>query len=448
MSTLPEGFIKMVDEMAAKQPAFKGLAEALSSTEPSVSVRVNRRKPCTTYDVLPAVPWCPEGHYLESRPKFTHDPLLHAGCYYVQDASSMFISHVLRSLDLHGPVALLDACAAPGGKTTTAIDSLPEGSLVVANEYDYRRAEILRENLIKWGYPRTVVTRGDTRRYSKLKNVFDIIIVDAPCSGEGMMRKDTDAVAQWSPSLIESCAERQREIVDNLWGALKPGGFMIYSTCTFNITEDEEIARHITDTHEATTVAVSTFPGITPSMVEGIDAFRFLPGWTRGEGLFVTVIQKPGTDKETREDKTSSKRNNKEVLPAACKNLIPRGLQPLVKGDEVYAIDPAWSSLITKITSAADCIMPGLEVATIKGRDVIPAHALALATLSEKPEFPTVEVDRNTALEYLRRNAIQLPDGSPRGPVIITHEGHPLGWVKNLGNRSNNLYPKEWRVLT
>lgn len=215
------------------------LLQALQ-TEPSVAVRVNRRKatPPPTDD---HVAWCRSGIYLDARRQFTFDPLLHSGCYYVQDASSMFISHVLSQVAGNSPVAYLDLCAAPGGKTTAAIDALPDGSLVVANEIDSRRVQILRENVVKWGYPHCVVTNSDASRLGKLHEAFDIVAADMPCSGEGMMRKDDEAVAQWTPALVEQCAARQREIASDIWQALKPGGIFIYSTCTFNRAENEDM---------------------------------------------------------------------------------------------------------------------------------------------------------------------------------------------------------------
>ncbi|MDE6403101.1 MAG: rRNA cytosine-C5-methyltransferase, partial [Muribaculaceae bacterium] len=214
---LPKQFIEQITALTALEPRVGGLIEALESTPASVSVRLNMRgshKPVTDIAGRPLgnpVPWCDNGYYLAERPRFTLDPAIHQGRYYVQDASSMFLSHVIDTLtrdERDTPLVYLDACAAPGGKTTAAIDRLPAGSLVVANEWDFKRASILRENLSKWGHPDTVVSRGDTRRIAKLRAMFDIIAADVPCSGEGMMRKDPEAVSQWSPALVAQCAER------------------------------------------------------------------------------------------------------------------------------------------------------------------------------------------------------------------------------------------------
>lgn len=288
-------------------------------TEPSVAVRVNRRKatPPPTDD---HVAWCRSGIYLDARRQFTFDPLLHSGCYYVQDASSMFISHVLSQVAGNSPVAYLDLCAAPGGKTTAAIDALPDGSLVVANEIDSRRVQILRENVVKWGYPHCVVTNSDASRLGKLHEAFDIVAADMPCSGEGMMRKDDEAVAQWTPALVEQCAARQREIASDIWQALKPGGIFIYSTCTFNRAENEDMIDFLVRSLGAEPVDIVSDPswGIHKGVDTPYPCFRFMPHLTRGEGLFMAVVRKNGeyAEKETKKDKNKSKKRRQRASRA------------------------------------------------------------------------------------------------------------------------------------
>ena len=452
---LSQLFVDEINELAVKEPRVEGLIEALGNTAPSISVRFNRAKSPAIPDAVAGesvgkpVPWCDRGRYLASRPLFTLDPAIHQGMYYVQDASSMFISHVIDTLTraTDHPLAYLDACAAPGGKTTAAIDTLPEGSLVVANEWDYRRAEILRENIIKWGYPASVVSRGDTRRYSKLRDTFDIIAADVPCSGEGMMRKDDEAVDQWTPALVEQCASRQREIVDNLWPALKPGGYFIYSTCTFNRAENEEIVDYLINELGAESVEIPTagHDGILPGIDTQWHCYRFMPHRVDGEGLFMAVVRKPGDVSSSRREKIKEPKPAK--LPFKLPEWYPSSLMAILAGDTLYGISQRWKSLVDKLMSTVDVIMPGVETATVKGRDLIPSQGLAMSTALERGPIPEVEVDRGTALTYLRRDAISLPDGTPRGHILITHNAIPLGWVKNLGNRANNLYPAPWRIL-
>ena len=239
MAIKPE-FIEQMKRIVPGE--YEQLVNALQSTPPAVSVRLNPMKNAE-YPGHP-VPWCGLGRYLDERPAFTFDPLLHAGAFYVQDASSMIIDHIVRTL-VPQPVRYLDLCAAPGGKTTAALSALPEGSLVVANEIMGNRAAILRENVIKWGYPNVVVTNNAPADFTPLRNFFDVIAIDAPCSGEGMFRKDETAVSQWNPGLVCQCADRQKGIIDDIWQSLRPGGLLIYSTCTFNLEENEHMLEHI-----------------------------------------------------------------------------------------------------------------------------------------------------------------------------------------------------------
>lgn len=455
---LPQQFIDNIKHLATLEPRVNGLLEALSTTSPSVSVRFNRTKVSDLPDTVAGepsgnpVPWCTTGRYLNNRPLFTLDPALHQGLFYVQDASSMFISHVINSLTANTdtPLVYLDACAAPGGKTTAAIDALPHGSLVVANEWDYRRAEILRENITKWGYSGTVVTRGDTKRYRKLRSTFDIIAADVPCSGEGMMRKDSEAVSQWSPALVEQCVARQREIIDNLWPALKPGGYLIYSTCTFNLAENEEMVNYILSTYNAESVPipVADFPAILPTInyqPSTINSYRFMPHRVDGEGLFMAVVRKHGDMNEARRDKTKDARPAR--LPFKIPEWIPGQLSLILENDTLYGVPTQWKPLVDKMLQHLDIIMPGIELATVKGRDLIPSQGLAMSTMLDRNNVTCIDVDRDTALAYLRRDTVTLPPGTPRGHILLTYAAHPLGWIKNIGSRANNLYPAQWRIL-
>jgi len=254
---LPETFIEQLRDLLPSE--WESLVKTISTTEPSVAVRVNHARGVVVPEGSRCVPWCDEGFYTDGRPAFTFDTDWHGGRYYVQDASSMFISHVIRHL-VHEPVRYLDLCAAPGGKTTAAIQALPPRSLVVANEIMPLRARVLSDNVVRWGNPRCVVSSNAPAHVGKLTHFFDVIAADVPCSGEGMMRKDDEAVAQWSPELVEQCAQRQREILMDVWQALRPGGMLIYSTCTYNRQENEEIADFIVNELGADSLAVPIEP--------------------------------------------------------------------------------------------------------------------------------------------------------------------------------------------
>ncbi len=444
-----------------RSPALGGLIETLTSTAPAVSLRLNRMKtgavtPGVAAGASRPVPWAPAGCYLDQRPRFTLDPAFHQGLYYVQDASSMFIGRVAgQAVARLGdrPLTVVDGCAAPGGKTTAVIDVLPGGSVVVANEFVPARAAVLVENLVKWGYPDVIVTRGDTARLKKpLKEQADIVVADVPCSGEGMMRKEPEAVAQWSQGLVGSMARLQREIVENLWETLRPGGFLIYSTCTFNRVENEENVEWIVSHLGGEPVAVDTsqWPQIAPAIDSSLPCCRFIPGRVEGEGLFMALLRKPGnSDTTPRPEKTRSKRRVEQKTDLKpCRGWLGGEFIMSVDGDRIVACSEAVAALKARMLAArVDVIYAGVEMASIKGRDIIPAQALAMSMRLAPDAFCRVEVDRDTALDYLARMAITLPEGTQRGFVLLTHGGHPLGFVKNIGNRANNLYPNPWRIL-
>lgn len=454
MPRLPEEFTAQLEALG-----LGSLAATLEEGKPSVSVRLNAAKGIgpgsLPFAVGSGVPWCPDGFYLPERPRFTSDPLLHQGGYYVQEASSMFIAHVIAKLcsGADAPVRLLDACAAPGGKSTAVAGAIPDGSLVVANEFVPSRAAVLRENIIKWSYPSCIVTRGDTSSYSRLKECFDIITADVPCSGEGMMRKDTDAIAQWSPALVRECAARQWEIVSNLWPALKPGGFMIYSTCTFNRNENEEIVGKIISEFgaESIDIPIDTSWGIAPGINTDAHCYRFMPDRLCGEGLFMAVVRKPGEERKNSAKKSDKKRPAKSSpLISKIKTwLRPEDLENFeiyADGERINAFPAMHTDMLRRIKKEIDVIHEGVLIGNVKGKDIIPSQSLALSPLLAPGAFQTAELTRETALAYLSGEAVTLPDDTPRGFVLLTYGSLPLGFVKNIGNRSNNLYPAPWRI--
>ena len=440
----------MIDDLLSSlELRWPGMAAAMQS-EPSVSLRCNTVK-CGAMPDGEAVPWCASGRYLDERPAFTFDPRLHQGLYYVQDASSMAVgtvaAYLAEKMAPGRPLVYLDACAAPGGKTTGAVDALPGDAIVFANEYDFRRASILVENVAKWGSPRTVVTRGDTSRYGKLRGAFDIIAVDAPCSGEGMIRKDAEAARQWSPALVRECAARQREILEKLWPALRPGGYVIYSTCTFNDEENDRIVEWLEAEFGAERVStpLEEMPGVT------CDAHfcRFLPSRVRGEGLCVAVLQKPAEGLQKASGGRSKAKAGKPLgVPEWLRAALPSDFVYFMRGESLCAVPSDMHQIVAGLLPSLDVLACGVECGTVKGRDVVPSQSLAMTTALDCAAFPQVEADSEMALRYLRREALVMPEGTPRGIVLLTYGGSPLGFVKNLGNRSNNLYPQNWRIVS
>lgn len=388
------------------------LFAALEQDAP-VSIRLNAKKlssitPSIHTDTLQPIPWCRQGFYLQKRPAFTFDPLLHAGCYYVQEASSMFLEQVLKQ-HIDAPVAMLDLCAAPGGKSTHARSLLPEGSLLVSNEVIRSRVHILAENISKWGYPDAVVTNNDPSDFSALEGAFDVILTDVPCSGEGMFRKDPAAIDEWSPENVALCQARQRRIVADVWPALKEGGLFIYSTCTYNIEENEENINWIAQELGAEVLSVNVPDDwqVTGNLAEmDFPVYRFMPHKTLGEGFFLAVLRK-----------TSGEAN--EYTTAQLEKMLNKRL---------------------RVVRPSSGVPP-----TSKGKDIIPSHDAAMM-MDASVSYPQCELTYTQAIAYLRREAIVLSSEYPKGYLLVTYRNVPLGFVKNIGNRANNLYPQEWRI--
>ena len=443
--TLPNEFTTYTRQLMGEE-LFHLLQEGLSGEAPT-SIRVNPFKATLPKDA-DSVPWCQEGLYLTSRPAFTFDPALHAGLYYVQEAASMFVCEVVRQL-IDKPVTMLDLCAAPGGKSTALRSVLPKGSLLFTNEPVKNRASILKENIIKFGHPDVIVTNNLPRDYRKAGVMFDAILTDVPCSGEGMFRKDPEAIEEWSVQNVEKCRALQRSIVEDIWPCLQPGGFLIYSTCTFNAHEDEENASWIAEQlgAEFITLDIPEEWHITGSLLSGIPACRFIPGKTRGEGLFLTVLRKKGTQEINRKAaKYAQKEHYNNNVHDLTTQWLNGSFSCITEKDFLRAIPTTWTSLYNNVKSILHILHAGVGLGTIKGKAVVPDASLALSTSLRADAFPTAELSYLDAIRFLRREPVELPQECPRGFVVVTYMGHPLGFEKNLGTRANNLYPQEWKI--
>lgn len=424
--------------------ATSRLTAAITGTNAVTSIRLNPNKARLCAPDLPfesRVPWSTDGWYLSERPQFTLDPLFHAGCYYVQEASSMFVEHALRQV-VEGPVTMLDLCAAPGGKSTLAASVLSKDSILVANEVQRSRANVLAENMTKWGSDNVLVTCNTPLQIGASGLQFDIMLTDVPCSGEGMFRKDTVAVQDWSLEAVEMCAARQREILRDVWPALKPGGILIYSTCTFNSREDEENVEWICRELGATPLDIEYPPGHgIMGAYKGFDipCFHFLPGSTRGEGFFLAVMRKnPGF---TGQEKTSAIKEDK-----SCRDMLDSGYDCIIEKtvDSYNAMPRALAPKMKAIADRLFCLTRGIEVATTKGKDLIPSISLALSGKAGNM-FKTADLNLEQALDYLHGDALRFED-APKGYLVVTYRNAALGFVKNLGTRANNLYPTPWRI--
>lgn len=429
------------------------LLAALAASDPSLAVRANAAKG-VSWGGGRSVPWFDSGIYLDARPCFALDPHWHQGLYYVQDASSMALTavvrHICSNIFDNAPLRYLDACAAPGGKTIAAIDALPEGSAVLANEYEPRRAGALVENIAKHGFAAVAVSVGDTARIASLGAVFDIVAVDAPCSGEGMMRKEPEAVAQWSPALVQSCAALQREILSNCWAALKPGGVLIFSTCTFNSEENDRNFEFITDTlgAEPLDLPLGQYEGVVCDSVGGGTVYRFMPGLVEGEGLFVCAARKPGVHKPFEADSRPRNKKSDDIRRFADATLLrPEQFVTVATDGGADAVPCDHVSFFAALDKKLRLMRRGLPLCAVKGKNILPTAELVFSTEFNADAFARVELSREQALAYLHGDSLaDLPDGLPKGVVTVTYDNRPLGPAKNIGRRANNLYPDALRL--
>lgn len=423
------------------------LLKALAEPSP-VSIRVNQSK----WNRIPLnseiVPWCKNGYYLDSRPSFTLDPLFHAGCFYPQEASSMFLEKVIRQTsELSVNLKVLDLCAAPGGKSTHLSDIIGSDSFLVANEAIRSRSAILAETVTKWGSGNTLVTQNDPGAFGRLSGYFDIIIIDAPCSGEGMFRSDI-AIREWSVGNTNHCSERQKRILMDVWPALKENGVLIYSTCTFNPGENEENLKWLIEKSEAECIQmdVSDFKGITEIDFNGVFGYGFYPDKVKGEGFFISAIRKTG-----QQEKTPVRNQKKNDLNPAKNDLhVADNWTCFLKdrifkwGDELIAV-PCCMDDYLHLYRNLKVVKAGTKIFTVKNNDYLPSHELALSQQLKKDAFPNEEVDLSFALAFMRRDNFEI-DSALKGWNILTYNGVNLGFVKNIGKRLNNYFPVEWRI--
>lgn len=449
---LPQGFIKELQSYG--NDAVEILLAALADTGPSLAIRTNALKGIRPAAGLP-VSWLANGIYLDERPVFAADPAWHQGMYYVQDASSMAMTAVVKDICEkyfgNSPVRYLDCCAAPGGKTIAAIEGLPKGSSVLANEYDRKRAAALAENTAKHGYPALAISCADGATLGRLGPVFDIVAVDAPCSGEGMMRKEPEAVSQWSENLVKSCAATQREILGGVWDALRPGGVLIYSTCTFNRLENEENAEWIAKElgGESLPLVCGGFEGVIQGFGTDIHCYRFMPGHVRGEGLFIAAFRKQPADVRTPKMKFKAPKADAAAAAfvRACINNADAYSIMAAEGDRYSIVPTAEAPFFAYLAGSLRLMRCGLPVCHAKGRDMMPAWELAFSTALNAGSFAQLPLDCAGALNYLHGDSLSdVPDSLPKGFALATYNDMPLGFIKNIGRRANNLYPEALRL--
>lgn len=426
-----------------------------ASGEQVTSIRLNVSK-CPDAKALPfgedlgeAVPWCEFGRYLKERPSFTFDPLFHGGAYYVQEASSMFLWHVLEQTVGKNTAGLkvLDLCAAPGGKSTLLASYFKDG-LLVSNEVIKSRANILVENITKWGSDNVIATNNDPKDFADLEGYFDVIVVDAPCSGSGLFRKDPDAISEWSEDNVALCSQRQQRILADIYPALKKDGIFIYSTCSYSQEEDEEILDWMKDAFQVTSLQLQV--NDEWGIIETISSkknygYRFYPDKVKGEGLFIAACRK--NEGEAKEQRIS-------LIPGIAKNELAgikdwvrpaNGLFFFKQADNIIALPAQWKFDLAVLQKKLYLRKAGITVGALKGKDMVPDHELALSLLIND-QVKKVKVHKEQALQYLKRKDFVI-DEPHKGWALVNYCGINLGWMKVLHNRINNYYPVNWRIL-
>ena len=441
---------RMQTILGATFPAF----ETALADDPPVCIRKNPMKETDVFESSSPIPWEPSGCYLTERPSFTLDPAFHAGAYYVQEASSMLTAHALRQVvDFHARLKILDLCAAPGGKSTLLLAHMNQNSVLLSNEVIRARVNILKENIHKWGYPNALISNHEAEDFAALNGFFDVVLIDAPCSGEGLFRKDENARREWSLENVQLCSARQRKIVANAVELLREGGILLYSTCTYNAQENMDNVRWIAEQFDCESLLINLPSnwGVVERKENNQYGYQCYPHLLKGEGFFFSVLKKGVAKQNSNPSKYFSKQSSSiQVSKSELESLSswvanPESLSFYRKGNGiVIAVPKAIEQECIAIESALRRVSFGVEIGEFKGKDLIPTHELALSILLAK-DFPSIELEKNQALLFLKKE-LQNVDTELRGWALAKYKGLPLGWMKILPNRINNYLPPHFRI--
>ena len=442
---LPEAFALQMQSILGNE--YEAFVKSLLDLPP-VTIRLNDRKKAT--EAITSgnqVRWHPDAIYLPERPVFTLDPAFHAGAYYVQEASSMFVAEAVKqTTDLSHSIRVMDLCASPGGKSTLLASLLNDKSLLVANEVIKSRVGVLKENLEKWGFPNYVVSNHDPEEMIDLEGFFDVVLTDAPCSGEGLFRKDHKAMNEWSENSVQMCSARQRRILQAAAMVVAPGGILCYSTCTYNEKENEQNAQWLTQMADLEPVKLNIPAewGITEKKY----GYQFYPHKVKGEGFYLAVFRKTRGKKLEGSGKVKMNRVPQKKIDVFKEWLQePANFEYFEKPDgQIVAIPTVLISNYAVVFRALQKRSSGLEIGQFKGNDFIPSHDLALSTAIAK-DLPAIELPKDEALKFLKRENLTIEfSDQPKGWLLAQYQGLNLGFMKVIGDRVNNYLPKEWRI--
>ncbi|MEN7546604.1 rRNA methyltransferase [Rapidithrix thailandica] len=456
LDILPKDFVARMQ--AQLGDTFEDFAASISKEEQPTTLRTNPLKKFTIPETWKKIPWCKNGYYLPERPEFVKDPHIFAGAYYVQEASSMFLQHALeQTADLTAPLRVLDLCAAPGGKSTLVNSLLNENSYLISNELVRKRLNALSENIVRWGAPNILATNNNPQDFEDLKEFFDIAVIDAPCSGEGMFRKDYKARAQWSEHLVKSCAHTQRSILTSIADTVKPGGLLVYSTCTFSMDENEKNVQWLMENYpfQSVRIPIDASWQIEETQFQAEQyGYRFYFHQTEGEGFFLSCLRKEEHGFKPPKIKLSKKKKQAEKFkpfPKKYLNHLKKWVKDsekhfyVMQGDQLWALPPFLQEDFKLLQHKLNIELAGIEVGKFKNEKLIPSHHLAMSPLGHE-DLPSVELDYEQAISYLRRAEFSLDTSGKQGWFQVSYQGNTLGWIKVLSNRINNYYPMDWRI--
>ncbi|MFR9593939.1 MAG: rRNA cytosine-C5-methylase [Rikenellaceae bacterium] len=455
MIELPLQFVERMNAQLGERECAM-LCSSLEGEIPT-SIRFNPFKIAAPPVGLEPIGWSRYGFYLPERPSFTLDSAFHAGTYYVQEASSQFVGHILSYTNVEG-AKIMDMCAAPGGKSTLYATLAGLDGLVVANEINRQRASVLADNARKWGLGNIAVTNNDTAHLAQFESWSDVVAVDAPCSGEGMFRKMEEAREEWSEANVKMCAERQLEILKNAWRALKPGGVLIYSTCTFNDAENEGVLREFVEYGEDEiapfeSVECDNSWGVETSRVGEFQTFRFFPHKSKGEGFFAAVARKSydtgGRVRMPKPRKAIFSPLDRKSLAEVSKWVEQSELMHFVMvADTIYGYYASQAESVKRLAESLTVLYSGVTMGQIFKGKLKPDSALALFHALNREAVGCETLDNDNILSYLRKAELSAELFDEEGiNLVCSKAGDAVGWVKRVGRRVNNLYPNSLRIL-
>jgi 16S rRNA C967 or C1407 C5-methylase (RsmB/RsmF family) len=421
--------------------------------KPNVAIKINPfKKSENLSDYLPIaekVQWCDEAYYLNTRPDFYKDPLFYAGAYYVMDPASMFIDYIFKYLNILDNVKILDIAAAPGGKSIVVDSLLTDNSILWANDISYNRAKVLDYNLAKWGKANYIVSSAKVNDFFSLKNQFDVVLLDAPCTGSGFFRKYESWQDNFSENYINLCAQRQKDILKNIFDIIPMDGYLIYSTCSYTAEENEDIAKWVIDNgFEEIKLPIPAEWGIVASEY----GYRFFQHLSKSEGFYYAIFRKNHFNSESKQLNYLNKKNLNPIKLIPISKLNDSGYINLTEdltlkkfGKNINLITKNIDYWFTKDFIYFNGKILSLGTNYIEENKTIPSPQFALS-IYKASDIPSIALSLSEAQMYLQK--LSFPIDAAEGIYLVKYNNLALGWIKIMNDgRINNYYPAEWRII-